>query len=132
MSGFRPRPTALAVVLLLPGLAGCGSDLAVTVTSERSQVVFTVPTTSPPCVNELRVSAADAPSDPIWYIDSSDSSRCVTRFPYGTLPAGFTQIVPAAALTPGKLYRVAIERPGATGISYFSPGRDGTIGRDAP
>lgn len=126
------RPTALAAALLLPSLAGCGDDLKVTVTSERSQVIFTVPSTSAPCVNELRVAAADAPSDPIWYIDSSDSNQCVTRFAYGSPPAGFTQIVPAAPLTPGKSYRVAIERPGATGISYFSPGRDGPIGRDAP
>ncbi|WP_152616505.1 hypothetical protein [Sphingomonas sp. ERG5] len=133
MTGLRIAALVAAPVLLIPLLVACQQELPVAVTAERGQVVFSVPATNPPCVNEIRVAPASAPKDSVWAVDSSDSKHCHTRFAYGALPAGFTQIVAAEPLKSGRLYLVAIERPGAMGITFFEPGKaDGSIERDPP
>ncbi|QNQ10467.1 hypothetical protein [Sphingomonas alpina] len=124
----------LAALLLCAAapLTGCQSDIAVAVTSRQGLVEFSVPATRPPCIDRLTVYAVSDRKNPVWLIDSADRTTCVSHFQYARVPAGFTQRGSAAPLADGQLYLVAVGRPGATGISFFQPGTDGSITREAP
>ncbi|MGH6616557.1 hypothetical protein [Sphingomonas sp.] len=125
---------SLAAVLLCAAapLAGCQLDITVAVTSSRGVVEFSVPATQPPCINRVTVYAASDRKTPVWLIDSADTAICVSRFQYAKVPAGFVQRGALKPLADGQLYLVAVGRPGGTGISFFQPGTDGSIVRDAP
>lgn len=113
-------------------LGSCQRDIDVAVTSTRGVVAFEVPATKPPCVNRVTVYAARDRANPVWLIDSDDRSRCVTSFRYAEVPAGFTQRGGVESLKSGDLYLVAVARPGASGITFFQPGGEGSIVREAP
>jgi hypothetical protein len=125
------RSTTLGLLAAL-SLAACEQEYSVAVTSERGQVTFTVPNSEPYCLDRLTVYAASDRASPIWLIDAPSQSPCTLHVRYGVIPEGFEQRGPMAPLAPGKLYVVSVSRSGATGQSFFEPGRDGSIEKKSP
>ncbi len=130
---MRVGITHLTLLLMATlSLAACEQDYAVTVTSQRGRVLFDVPKSDPYCLDRVTVYSASDRANPIWLIDTSTKGPCTTRVQYGVVPDGFEQRGPVAPLVPGKLYLVSVSRSGATGLSFFEPGREGSIEKKPP
>jgi hypothetical protein len=127
--------TAFGLTSLLAAaviLTACQRDIDVAVTAAGDAVEFSVADDKPPCIDRVTVYAADDRANPIWTIDTAERSRCVARFRYGMVPSGFEQRGGVGKLVPGKLYLVAVGRTGGSGITFFEPGGEGSIVREAP
>lgn len=122
----------VGLLLTAMSLGACKQEYDAAVTSERGQVTFTVPNSAPYCLERLTVYAASDRANPIWLIDTSAEGPCTTRVQYGIIPKGFAQRGTMAPLAAGKLYVVSVSRTGATGLTSFEPGRDGSIERKSP
>ncbi len=122
----------VGLLLAALSLGACEQEYNVAVTSERGQVTFTVPSSEPYCLDRLTVYAATDRAKPIWLIDTSSQGPCTTRVQYGAIPKGFEQRGPMEPLAPGKLYVVSASRTGATALSFFEPGREGSIQKEPP
>ncbi|CAL1692692.1 hypothetical protein MMB232_02873 [Brevundimonas subvibrioides] len=115
---------AIPALLFVLALSGCSYRLWVKVDGEQARPRFSVkaPRIMDPsvCFRRIVVTEAARPDRRLWEIDAvGDACAPDSEIFYGTVPAGFQERSPAAALQAGVLYEALASSGAADGDIHF-------------